>query len=184
MKKQTMVRYLLGAVAIGMIASFEFLPHPVNFVPVTAAAIFSGMYFSRPFALALSIGSLFVADLFQGISWIDVPFVYGSIAFAAVLGGWLGRQSKTWFVAKLTGITLTSSIIFFVVTNLGVWLFQNLYSKDFSGLVQCYVMAIPFFKNSMLGDLLFTMSFVACYEGLARLLQVRPGMATPTHVAR
>ncbi len=174
MKRIRILNALLLALAILIIASCEFLPHPMNFVPVTAAAIFAGLYLDRRVAVLMPLASLFVADLFQGVSWIDVPFVYGSVAIAAVWAGQLkGRQSnlKT-FVPKVAGVTLGSSVIFFVVTNFGVWIMQDMYSKDWTGLVQCYVMALPFFKNALAGDLLFSCVFVGTYEIVSRGLHV------------
>lgn len=174
MKRIRILNVLLLGLVIVIIASFEFLPHPMNFVPVTAAAIFAGLYLDRRVAVLLPLASLFVADLVQGISWIDVPFVYGSVAMAAVWAGQLkDRQSnlKT-FVPKVAGVTLGSSVMFFVITNFGVWLLQDLYSKDWTGLIQCYVMAVPFFKNALAGDILFTFVFVGCYEMISRGLHV------------
>jgi hypothetical protein len=87
------------------------------------------------------------------------------LAFAGVvaLGLWLGRQRSGWRVA---GFTLAGSLVFFVVSNFGVWLFQSMYPKSLEGLAACYIAAIPFFRNSLLGDAGYA---VLLFGGLAAL---------------
>ncbi len=161
------MKHLPTIFAVLVIASYQIMPHPWNFAPVTATAIFSGMYLNVRMAVLLPLLSLFVADLIQGISWADVPFVYGSVAAAALIGTWV-RKDRTRFVLRTAGGTLASSVLFFVVTNFGVWLQGLLYTRDLAGLALCYEMAIPFFQNTLLGDLFFVTLFVGGYELLSR----------------
>lgn len=149
-----------------MIAVCRLLPHPWNFVPVSAAAIFGGIYLSRKWAFLLPIASMLIADIFLGFSVTDMPFVYGSILLSVVIGIWIGahRSDKPVFaMSALTG-TLGSSVLFYLITNFGSWLTLDMYTKDLNGLIQSYVMALPFFKNSVAGDLFFVSIFVIGYE--------------------
>ncbi len=157
--------------AVILIAFCRLLPHPWNFVPVSASAIFGGMYLGRLWAFVLPISSMLIADVFLGFSFTDMPFVYGSIALSVLIGIWIGskRERKGVFAASVLSGTLFSSVLFYIITNFGAWLTLNEYSKDLNGLMQSYVMAIPFFKNTLAGDLFFVSIFVAAYETVARL---------------
>lgn len=166
LSKERIAGAMPTVLAILLIAFSRLLPHPWNFAPVTASAIFGGMYLSKKWAFIIPLGSMLVADLFLGFSLTDVPFVYGSIALSALIGGWIGakREQKAVFITSLLFGTLSSSVLFYVVTNFGSWLTLSMYSKDLTGLMQSYVMAIPFFKNSLAGDLFFVSVFVIVYE--------------------
>jgi hypothetical protein len=163
------MKHLPTIFAVLVIALYQIMPHPWNFAPVTAAAIFGGMYLNVRMAVLLPLLSLILADLIQGMSWADVPFVYGSVAAAALIGTWV-RKDRTAgrFMLRTAGGTLASSVLFFVVTNFGVWVQGLLYTRDLAGLALCYEMAIPFFQNTVLGDLFFVALFVGGYELLSR----------------
>lgn len=172
--KDRIVSAMPTVFAILMIAFCRLLPHPWNFVPVSASAIFGGMYLSRIWAFILPVSSMLVADIFLGFSFPDMPFVYGSIALSVLIGVWIGskKERKGLFVASIMAGTLSSSFIFYIITNFGAWLTLNEYSKDLNGLMQSYVMAIPFFKNTLAGDLFFVSLFVIGYELTARLAKL------------
>ena len=103
-------------IAIGALA--RFLPHPANVTPIAALALVGGTYLDRRYGFALPLVALFVSDLFLGFHDLMI-YVYGSFLVVGLLGVWVGRR-KT--VLRMTAATLTGSIIFFVVTNFGVWL--------------------------------------------------------------
>lgn len=123
----------------------RFLPHPPNFTPITAIALLSTKGFiNRWVAFLIPIVSLFISDLFLGLH-STIPFVYGSFILIAMLGR---------YVKKINILTvLLSSSIFFLVTNLGVWLLH--YPLSIEGLFQCYILALPFFLNTVIGDLVY-----------------------------
>ena len=123
----------------------RFLPHPPNFTPITAIALLSTKGFiNRWVAFLIPIVSLFISDLFLGLH-TTIPFVYGSFILIALLGR---------YVKKINILTvLLSSSIFFLVTNLGVWLLH--YPLSIEGLFQCYILALPFFLNTVIGDLVY-----------------------------
>lgn len=123
------------------------IPHPPNFAPVTAIALFSGFYVTNKLLVyALPIGIMMLSDLFLGFSSISY-FVYG----AFVLVSFIGTLSKNPKIFKIVPCILLSSISFFIITNFGVWILGG-YPKTWTGLATCYTMAIPFFKNSLMGD--------------------------------
>ena len=123
----------------------RFLPHPPNFTPIAAIALLSSKGFvNRWVAFLIPIVSLFISDLFLGLH-TTIPFVYGSFILIALLGR---------YVKKINILTvLLSSSIFFLVTNLGVWLLH--YPLSVEGIFQCYILALPFFLNTVIGDLVY-----------------------------
>ena len=133
-------------IALGLIllaVATRLLPHPPNFAPITGIALFAAARFQRKY-LAVLI-PFFLTDLLLGLSAITW-FVYAGFGLILLLG----------FQTKKTGITtvLLSSVLFFVVSNLGVWVLH--YPLTLEGLTACFTLAIPFFTNTLLGDLVYT----------------------------
>lgn len=133
-------------------AAARLLPHPPNVTPLTAMALLGGAYLSRGQALLLPLAALFASDLVLGLH-ATVPFVYGSFVLVALLGTLLRADRRP---GRLAVAALASSALFFVVTNLGTWLVAGLYTRDLQGLAACYAAALPFLRNSLLGDLAYT----------------------------
>jgi hypothetical protein len=126
------------------------IPHPPNFTPIGAMALFGGACVAdRRLALLLPLAALFLSDLFLGLH-VLIPVVYGSFALNVLLGRWL-RSRRT--VINTAAGTLAGSVQFFVATNFACWLLW--YPHTVEGLVACYVAAIPFFHNTVLGDAVF-----------------------------
>ena len=135
-----------------LILSFSrLIPHPWNFTPVLATGIFAGFYF-RQFYISLFIVmfSMFIGDLFLGFH-STMFFTYISLAVAVILGLYIKHLRFTEIL--VTG--LTSSICFFLITNFGAWLTLEMYEKNLAGLFQSYVLAIPFFHNTLISTLLY-----------------------------
>jgi hypothetical protein len=143
-------------VATGLIvavAATRFLPHPPNFSPVMAVALFgSAVFANRYMGLILALAAMALSDVGLG-AHSTLPFVYIAMLGAGALG-FLLRKDRT--VTKIIGATLAGSVLFFVVTNFGVFVMQDLYAKNLQGLVECYAMALPFFQNSLAGDIVFS----------------------------
>lgn len=138
-------------IAFGVVS--RFLPHAFNFTPVTAIALFVSVYFGLRYSLVTLIGIMLISDVFIGFyHWQMMIAVYGSFALSAILGTFINKQS----VRTIAVSTLGSSLVFYAVTNWAVWQFGTMYEHSFSGLMQSYIMAIPFFKNSLAGDLVYT----------------------------
>lgn len=136
----------------------RFLPHPPNFTPIAAIALLSSKGFTNRWVVFLiPIVSLFISDLFIGLH-ATIPFVYFSFILIVLLG---------MYVKKINiGSVLLSSTIFFLVSNFGVWLLY--YPISTEGLVQCYTLALPFFLNTVLGDLVYGALLIYPFYALQR----------------
>ena len=136
----------------------RFLPHPPNFTPIAAIALLSSKGFDNRWVVFLiPIVSLFISDLFIGLH-ATIPFVYISFILIALLG---------LYVKKINIVSvLISSTIFFLVSNFGVWLLY--YPISAEGLVQCYTLALPFFFNTVLGDLVYGALLIYPFYALQR----------------
>lgn len=138
-------KHIVIILFIAVAAIFRLLPHLPNATPITAMALFSGVYFTnKKFAFIIPLLAMFLSDIFLGFSTITL-FVYG----AFILVGYIGIASKKMNIKTI----LLSSVSFFVITNFGVWLLG--YPKTIDGLLECYTLAIPFFRNSLIGDFFF-----------------------------
>ncbi|ASV10002.1 hypothetical protein B2G50_19575 [Leptospira interrogans serovar Canicola] len=130
----------------------RYLPHPANFTPILAISLFAGAHFaSKKLSLFLPVCALLISDLLIGFHDQMIP-VYG-ISLLLVVAGWRLRISSS--VSKIALWSLSGSVLFFLVTIFYVWL-AGYYSYDLNGLVQCFIKAVPFFQNSLLGDLFYT----------------------------
>lgn len=154
---------VLAIVLVGVI--MRWLPHPANFTPVGAVALFGGSYFiNKRFAFAIPLAVMLVSDLLLGMHAL-MPLVYFCIILTALLGTLLSEKKS---VATVAGASLLASALFFVVTNFGSWLVMPEYTKDLSGLVTCFVAAIPFWSHSFVGDLFYTLLFFGTAELLVK----------------
>jgi len=153
------VLVVLGAVLI------RFLPHPANVVPVAAMALFGGSYLNKKYAIILPMAVMLISDCFLGFHK-TMPFVYGSFLVASLIGIYLKNKVTT---RTVIGASLLSSIVFYLVTNFGVWLTSGMYEMTLLGLTKCYVLAIPFFRNTLIGDLFYTVMMFGGYEMVLRL---------------
>lgn len=141
---------------------FRIIPHVPNFTPIAAVALFGGVYFSKKMALVLPIAAMLVSDMFIGFYDLKIMVaVYGSFVLCVVLGFWL-KKNKSW--GSVLGSSFLTAFIFFFFTNFAVFAFSPWYAKTFSGIIQCYLMALPFFRNTLLGDLFYTSVFFGSYE--------------------
>jgi len=142
---------LLSAIVVA--AALRLVPHPPNFTPIGAMALFSGAYLGkRGLAFVAPLGALLLSDAIIGFH-TGMPFVYASVMLV-VLIGWAVRSRIT--PMRIASAAVASSVLFFAITNLGVWLKGIYYPQTLSGLAACYVAAIPFFQNTLAGDLFFS----------------------------
>lgn len=135
-------------------------PHPPNFSPMAAMAILGGYYFPKRWGVILPLATLLASDLFLGFYGAEMFFVYGSFLLIIVLSQKLTKNS----LFRIGSLALSGSILFFLITNFGVWLTTNLYPKNIVGLILCYEAAIPFFRNTLLGDLTYTLAFFQIFN--------------------
>ena len=156
----------LVLVTLGIAA--RFLPHPANFAPIGAIAIFSGLYLPKKWALILPLAAMFFSDIFIGFyAWPIMASVYAGFIIMGLIGLLVRRNKK---LSTVLGGTILGSVIFYLLTNGAVWAFGSLYPPTAAGLLQSYYMAIPFFRNSLLGDLFYTGALVGAYEASLALL--------------
>ena len=160
-------------------ASTRLLSHPPNFAPIAAMALFGGCYFtSKRSAFGVPLIAMFLSDLLLGYGFHPVlPFVYGSFALTVCLGLWVRQRSTP---LRIGSAAIAASVLFFVVTNFGVWVQGDLYPRTLEGLVRCYVMAIPFFRNTLAGDALYTF---ALFGGFALAQTLFPALREPVATA-
>jgi len=153
---------LIGSALILAAALSRLLPHPANFTPLAAMALAGGVYFNKRIALIVPLAALVISDLFIGFH-NTILFVYGSFILIGLMGLWLKSHKKP---LPIFGAALLSSILFFIVTNFGVWLTGGgwFYPKTWQGLIECYTLAIPFFRNTVAGDLVYTAVLFGLFE--------------------
>ena len=143
-------------------AFIRLLPHAPNFAPIGAMALFSGTYLDKKTAFLLPLGAMLLSDLFIGFDSLSSRLtVYGSFALVALIGVWL-RSHRS--IGNVILASLSASVLFFIITNFGVWAFGTLYPKTIEGLVACFIAAVPFFRNTLAGDFFYTTVFFGGYE--------------------
>lgn len=139
------------SVIILLAAFARLIPHPPNFTPIGAMALLGGMFLSGTvLPIVIPLAAVFLSDLWIGFHE-TMLFVYIGVVLTTFIGKWIA--SFTW--KKTILASLLASIVFFILTNLGVWLTTSMYAHNLSGLFMCYAAAIPFFHYSLLGDLFF-----------------------------
>ncbi|MCH7604577.1 hypothetical protein IID24_01105 [Patescibacteria group bacterium] len=153
----------LGIIVAVSIAS-RLLPHPPNFAPIAALALFSGVYAARmsKWFLLLPLAAVFLSDLVIGFyDWRMMATVYSSFAIIGLFG-LLVRRKKN--IGTITLATLGGSVLFYLVTNFAVWVFSPMYPATLEGLMLSYTMALPFFKFTLAGNLFYVGLFFGAYE--------------------
>ncbi len=172
MALRELIKPRLAAVILMVLAATlaRFLPHPPNFTPVAAIALFGGCYLpSRLLSSAVVIVAMLLSDAVLGFHPL-MPVVYLSL-IAAVFLGWTVRSSRS--PRKVIALSLISSVLFFVATNFAEWAMGILYPRTLDGLVACFTFALPFFNNSLFGDLFFT---AMLFGGFSLLEQQVPAL--------
>ena len=142
------------------------LPHMPNFTPIGAMALFGGAYLDKRLAILLPLSAMIVSDLFIGFYSPAVMLsVYGSFVLIGLIGMWLRRRKSP---KNILLASISSSVLFFLITNFAVWAAGS-YSRGLDGLLASYIMGIPFFRGTFLGDFFYTGLFFGGYE-LAKYL--------------
>jgi len=154
------------------------LPHPPNFTPMAAIALFAGFIFvKRYMAVVAVVAAMLLTDYFAfgylSPDWFaskSMMVVYLALLFPIVFRGFLQKKLG---VLRIAGAALASSTVFFVATNLAVWAFSPMYEKTFTGIVLCYTMAIPFFQNTIAGDMMWSGIIFGSYFVLRHFSKLR-----------
>lgn len=144
---------LIACVSLILFAALtRVIPHPWNTTAIGALALFSGAYLtSRWTAVAVTLASLFLTDLVLGFH-STMPYVYGAFALITLIS-YSQLKEKKW--SLIGSWSVASTLLFFLISNFGVWAQGGFYTKTAQGLVECYVAGIPFLGNQVVGDLFF-----------------------------
>ncbi|MEK7634071.1 MAG: DUF6580 family putative transport protein [Patescibacteria group bacterium] len=138
------------------------VPHAPNFAPIGGLALFSGSHFKKKIALSIPLAAMFVSDIFLGFHK-TIPYVYVSFIIIALIGRLI--KNNKW--QSIFATSLISSVLFFLITNFGVWATGTMYQKNLSGLMQSYGFGVPFFRNTLISDLFYSFSFFYGYKFLS-----------------
>lgn len=174
----------VGIVAIMVLlaALSRMLPHPPNFTPIGSMALFGAAYFTKKYwAFIIPIASLFISDLllnnivyakmfpeyYNGFVWFTqgAEWIYGAFILITLLGF---RSLQKVNIKNIVLSSLSASGIFFLLTNLGVWFGSGMYPKTIAGLIACFTAAVPFFMNTIAGDLFFAGVLFGAYALIQR----------------
>ena len=147
------------------------MPHPPNFTPIIAMGLFGGAYLKdKRWALILPVAAMLLADLFLGFHGTMI-WVYGSLIIITAMGFLLnsGVTLKNGAIATLGG-----SLLFFLVTNFGVWASGSFYPKTVEGLISCYAAGVPFFGNTLASSVFYSGLMFFGYEQIRKYLPMVP----------
>lgn len=153
----------MAAVLLVMLgAAMRLLPHAANFTPLAAIALFGGVYLKRRDALLLPLAALVISDIVLGFDSLESRLtVYGSFLLIGLIGLAVRKHKN---VATVIGGSLAGSVIFYLVTNFAFFYAPTMYPHTWSGVSSSYYNALPFFRNTLLGDLFYTGLLFGIYE--------------------
>lgn len=177
---------IIGAILLRLI------PHMPNFAPIGAMALFGGSYLNKKYAIFIVLAAMTTSDYLLlyinpfSLAPIDFSrvysptallhsttlFVYGSFLLYFLIGKWIAKKKS---LGRVIAGSLAASVLFFIITNFGVWAAGS-YARGLDGLVQSYIMGLPFFRGTFLGDLFYTGVFFGGYELALRLVK-KPKLA-------
>ena len=145
------------------LAFIRLIPHPPNLTPILAFAIISPMLIKNRYeGMLIPVSAMFVSDIIIGFH------VYQFVTYATILSiSFFAPMKKNYL--NLSLIAIAGSVWFFITTNFAVWLIWDNYPKNIEGILTCYTMAIPFFKNTLISTLLFTGLLTFSLEYLEKL---------------
>lgn len=169
--------FWFGAFPYALIAAATLLrlaPHAPNFQPIDALALFGGAVLPGPWAFVVPLGAVAISDAVLGFYGLGMIWVYGAYAVIVVLGRFALRRRS---VGSVAGAALTSSVLFYLITNFGAWT-GPLYPHTAAGLAASYVAGIPFFRNTVLSDLGYSLALFGIYDAVRRAGTVSPPQRT------
>ena len=170
------IQLLFSALIVLLIAGSRLIPHTENFVPVFAMILFAAVHFKNKFqAIIISVGVLWLSDLYinnwgrfseyyNEFIFFSSPFNYLAYILIALASIKLFKNTIT--IRKVLGSSIGIGVIFFIVSNFGVWLSGSLYPMTIEGLITCYIAAIPFFRATLASNILFSFVLFGGYYAL------------------
>lgn len=176
MRKETKQIIIIGLIVV-LLALSRLVKHPYNFTPVAAMALFAGCYLRKQWGILLPMLGMLLSDYFIGFyDWKLMAVVYVGIGVSFYIGWFLQNRVRWYSVAPSV---LTASVFFFITSNLAVWLFYAWYPHTLSGLRECFILALPFFRNTLVGDLVYSGAIFGAYELAVRYSARRALKKTP-----
>ncbi|MDR2138860.1 MAG: hypothetical protein LBP50_04865 [Tannerella sp.] len=171
--KKVNLRFGIICAVILLAAASRLIPHPAGFAPIAGMALFGAAYYSRRYwAYILPIAAMMLSDFVLN-TWVYRAYMdgqmfwflytYGALALIVLMGTFTLKKVRVLHVA---GSAVGASVIFFLVTNFGTWISSGMYPHTPEGLATCFAAALPFFRNGLAGDLLYTGVLFGAFEGL------------------
>lgn len=156
-----MIAYILIILGIMM----RLVPHAANMAPIAAISLFAGAYLNKKIVPWVPLAIMVVTDLIIGMH-DTVLYVWGAFVVVGFIGMWLKERRSA---GNILGATVASALIFFVITNFGVWVAW--YPHTFQGFVDCYIKAVPFLRNTLVSNILFGAVLFGGYELLRHMMK-------------
>lgn len=180
-KRSIVFLIVLVVITVGMAS--RLLPHLPNLAPLGALALLAGAYLGRRYwSVIVPLGLLFVSDLVinntssreyfpdvEGVVWFADYMIYTWMSVALIVGVAFVILKKVTPL-RVLGSAVVASVLFYLVSNFGVWMHGTIYTKDFTGLLECYIAAIPYFRSTLMSNVVFSaVAFTAIEYVLSRL---------------
>lgn len=184
MKYQLSFRWqtALILILIGGAAFARLIPHIPNATPLAAIALIGGAMLARPWSFVVPVAALIASDAVIGFyQWQIMATVYGSFLVIVLFGEWIKKQRTA---KRIVSASIAGSILFYLITNAAVWKFSGMYPQTLDGLLASYYLALPFFRNTLFGDLMYASGFFLAAEYAPALVaRMLPGkIVTPAPV--
>lgn len=151
---------ILGLVGVGVLG--RLLPHVPNATPITGITFAARRHVGRASAFAIPLCAMLASDFFLGFyDWKILASVYGAFLCIAAISLLVTKSSRPPVVIAAV---VASSLLFFLITNFAVWAYSPWYAKSFEGLLYCYTLGLPFLRNMLLGDLVYTAALLGAFK--------------------
>ena len=158
---------LLGLGIIGVLTLSRLIPHPPNFTPILGMAVFSGAIINRRLiAYLIPLAAMLISDLYLGFH-SGMPIIYFSLAICVLIGTYI--EARVTILNFVLGISV-GVIVFYLITNFAVWYGSGMYDYSFSGLITCYVMALPFLQNTIISSMIYGVGALLTYNVINKRL--------------
>ncbi|MFC1613113.1 DUF6580 family putative transport protein [Patescibacteria group bacterium] len=156
-------KILIVSLIIILAATSRLAKHPYNFTPVVAMSLFAGFYLKKYWGVLIPLLGMLLSDSIIGFyDWQVMASVYLSIILAFYIAYFFSRIK--WY--KVIFLSLASSISFFIITNFAVWAFFDWYPHTWHGISACFIAALPFFRNTLTGDLIYSYILFGAYQAV------------------
>jgi hypothetical protein len=154
MKFNARLTFITGVIIFG--ALMRLIPHWPNFTPIAAMALFGGAYFHKKYlAFFIPLAAMLLSDMVLGFhQWMLA--VYASFALVVLIGIYMRQRIG---IGSVLLASVSSSLLFFIITNFAIWLGSPFYPQNATGLIECYLAGLPFLNNGVMGDLVFSTLF-------------------------